>query len=123
MFLFASMAFFGSSWYYIFGCLLTGLIASVLIDQITDYYTGRDRKPVGSIAEASQTGSATNIITGFAVGLETTALPIITLVIALLVSYVLGSQFATSIGITPTQVESTELHLQPWVCLQSWVWS
>jgi K(+)-stimulated pyrophosphate-energized sodium pump len=99
MFLVASIAFFGSNWFYIFGCLLTGLIASVLIDQITDYYTGRDRKPVRSIAEASQTGSATNIITGFAVGLETTALPIITLVIALLVSYVLGSQFAISVGI------------------------
>ncbi|MCW4030413.1 MAG: sodium-translocating pyrophosphatase [Candidatus Bathyarchaeota archaeon] len=99
MFLVASIVFFGSSWYYIFGCLLTGLIASVLIDQITDYYTGRDRKPVGSIAAASQTGSATNIITGFAVGLETTALPIITLVIALLASYVLGSQFAVGIGI------------------------
>ena len=101
MFAIASIAFFGSNWYYIFGCLLTGLVASVLIDQITDYYTGRDRKPVGSIAEASQTGSATNIITGFAVGLETTALPIITLVISLLVSYVLGAQFATNVGIPP----------------------
>jgi len=99
MFFVASIVFFGSNWYYIFGCLLTGLVASVLIDQITDYYTGRDRKPVGSIAEASQTGSATNIITGFAVGLETTALPIVTLVIALLISYVLGSQFAINIGI------------------------
>jgi len=100
MFLFASIAFFPDGWYYIFGCLLTGLIASVLIDQITDYYTGRDRKPVGKIAEASKTGSATNIITGFAVGLETTALPIITLVIALIISYVLGTQFAASIGMT-----------------------
>jgi K(+)-stimulated pyrophosphate-energized sodium pump len=99
MFLIVSIAFFGGAWYYIFGCLLTGLIASVLIDQITDYYTGRDRKPVGQIAESSQTGSATNIITGIAVGLETTALPIITLVIALLTSYVLGSQFATTVGI------------------------
>jgi K(+)-stimulated pyrophosphate-energized sodium pump len=99
MFLLASIAFFGSNWYYIFGCLLTGLVASVLIDQITDYYTGRDRKPVGSIAEASQTGAATNIITGLAVGLETTALPIITLVISLLVSYVLGAQFAINVGI------------------------
>jgi K(+)-stimulated pyrophosphate-energized sodium pump len=101
MFLIASIAFFGSNWYYIFGCLLTGLVASVLIDQITDYYTGRDRKPVGRIAEASQTGSATNIITGFAVGLETTALPIITLVIALLISYVLGAQFGKTIDIDP----------------------
>jgi K(+)-stimulated pyrophosphate-energized sodium pump len=99
MFLVASILFFNTYWYYIFGCLLTGLIASVAVDQITDYYTGRDRKPVKSIAEASQTGAATNIITGFAVGLETTALPIITLVIALIVSYVLGSEFAFQIGI------------------------
>ncbi|MDR1992604.1 MAG: sodium-translocating pyrophosphatase [Nitrososphaerota archaeon] len=100
MFLIVSIIFFGDSWYYLFGCLLTGLIASVLIDQITDYYTGRDRSPVRQIAQASQTGSATNIITGMAIGLETTALPIITLVISLLVSYVLGAQFATTIGIT-----------------------
>ncbi|MDR0471149.1 MAG: sodium-translocating pyrophosphatase, partial [Nitrososphaerota archaeon] len=99
MFLVASIAFFGNTWYYIFGCLLTGLVASVLIDQITDYYTGRDRKPVRQIAESSQTGGATNIITGIAIGLETTALPIITLVIALLTSYVLGSQFALTVGI------------------------
>jgi K(+)-stimulated pyrophosphate-energized sodium pump len=99
LFLIASIVFFGNNWYYIYGCLLTGLVASVLIDHITDYYTGRDRKPVKSIAEASQTGSATNIITGFAVGLETTALPIVTLVIALLISYVLGSQFAAQVNI------------------------
>ncbi len=98
MFFIVSMLFFNSL--LIFGCLMTGLIASVAIDQITDYYTGRDRTPVKKIAAASQTGSATNIITGFAVGLETTALPIITLVIALIVSYVLGSQFALQNGIS-----------------------
>jgi K(+)-stimulated pyrophosphate-energized sodium pump len=97
MFLIVSLVFFNS--WYIFGCLMTGLIASVLIDYITDYYTGRDRTPVKKIAQASQTGSATNIITGIAVGLETTALPIITLVIALVVSYVFGTQFAVQNGI------------------------
>ncbi len=96
IFVIISILFFGTYWYYIFGCLLVGLISSVLIDQITDYYTGRDRKPVGSIAIASKSGSATNIITGFAVGLETTALPIVTLVIALIISYVLGYQFAVN---------------------------
>lgn len=84
---------------YLYACLLSGLAASVAIDYITDYYTGRDRTPVKKIAEASQTGSATNIITGFAVGLETTALPIISLVIALIASYWFGTQFAGTIGI------------------------
>jgi K(+)-stimulated pyrophosphate-energized sodium pump len=95
-----SFLFFDTAWYYIFGSLMTGLVASVLIDYITDYYTGRDRTPVKKIANASQTGSATNIITGFAVGLETVALPIITLVIALIVSYVFGQQYALANGLS-----------------------
>ncbi len=82
---------------YLFFCLLAGLGASVSIDYITDYYTGRDRGPVIRIAQASETGSATNIITGFAVGLETTALPVVSLVTALIVSYFFGTQFAAQI--------------------------
>ncbi|MGZ4850159.1 MAG: sodium-translocating pyrophosphatase [Candidatus Bathyarchaeia archaeon] len=94
LFFIVSMVFFGNI--YLFYCLLTGLAASVSIDYITDYYTGRDRGPVKRIAVASQTGSATNIITGFAVGLETTALPIISLGVALILSYFFGTQFAIS---------------------------
>ncbi len=86
---------------YLYACLLAGLAASVAIDYITDYYTGRDRSPVIKIAKASETGSATNIITGFAVGLETTALPIVSLVIALITSYWFGTQFGTILGIDP----------------------
>jgi K(+)-stimulated pyrophosphate-energized sodium pump len=99
LFFVVSILFFTSGWYFIFGSLMTGLVASVLIDYITDYYTGRDRAPVKKIAQASKTGGATNIITGLAVGLETTALPIITLVIALIMSYVFGQQYATLTGI------------------------
>jgi K(+)-stimulated pyrophosphate-energized sodium pump len=84
---------------YLFFCLLSGLVASVSIDYITDYYTGRDRGPVRRIAEASQTGVATNIITGLATGLETTALPIVSLGGALIVSYYFGSQFGIANGI------------------------
>ncbi|MGA3111621.1 MAG: sodium-translocating pyrophosphatase [Candidatus Bathyarchaeia archaeon] len=84
---------FSLTYLYLYFCLLSGLAASVAIDYITDYYTGSDRGPVGRIAKASQTGAATNIITGFAVGLETTALPIVSLVIALITSYYFGTQF------------------------------
>jgi K(+)-stimulated pyrophosphate-energized sodium pump len=94
LFFFATIFFLGDI--YLFFCLLSGLAASVAIDYITDYYTGRDRGPVIRIARASETGAATNIITGLAVGLETTALPIVSLVIALITSYVLGTQFALS---------------------------
>lgn len=91
---------FSMTFFYLYFCLLSGLAASVAIDYITDYYTGSDRKPVFRIAQASQTGAATNIITGFAVGLETTALPIVSLVIALITSYYFGTQFAVSWNVT-----------------------
>jgi K(+)-stimulated pyrophosphate-energized sodium pump len=99
LFLFATIFLLGNgtfslAYFYLYFCLLAGLGASVAIDYITDYYTGSDRTPVGRIAKASQTGAATNIITGFAVGLETTALPIISLVIALIASFYFGTQFA-----------------------------
>ncbi|HUJ85094.1 MAG TPA: sodium-translocating pyrophosphatase, partial [Candidatus Acidoferrales bacterium] len=101
LFLFATIFLLGNgsfslTFFYLYFCLLSGLGASVAIDYITDYYTGSDRGPVGRIARASQTGAATNIITGFAVGLETTALPIVSLVVALIVSYYFGTQFAIS---------------------------
>ena len=101
LFLFATIFLLGNgefsmTFFYLYFCLLSGLAASVAIDYITDYYTGSDRGPVGRIAKASQTGAATNIITGFAVGLETTALPIVSLVIALITSYYFGTQFALS---------------------------
>jgi K(+)-stimulated pyrophosphate-energized sodium pump len=101
LFLFATIFLLGNgefsmTFLYLYFALLSGLAASVAIDYITDYYTGSDRGPVGRIAKASETGAATNIITGFAVGLETTALPIVSLVIALIVSYFFGTQFAIS---------------------------
>jgi K(+)-stimulated pyrophosphate-energized sodium pump len=101
LFLFATIFLLGNgefsmTFLYLYFCLLAGLGASVAIDYITDYYTGSDRGPVGRIAKASETGAATNIITGFAVGLETTMLPIVSLVVALIVSYWLGTQFAVS---------------------------
>ena len=106
LFLFATFFLLGGGTFsitflYLYFCLLSGLGASVAIDYITDYYTGSDRGPVGRIAKASETGAATNIITGFAVGLETTALPIVSLVIALIVSYFFGTQFAISWNAIP----------------------
>lgn len=81
----------GSMWLYAAG--MAGLGASIAIVLITEYYTGREFKPVKEIAKASKTGPATNIITGLAVGLECTALPVIVISIAILLSYYFGTLF------------------------------
>lgn len=75
---------------YFFFTGLIGIITSVLFVWITIYYTERKYAPVKSIAEASKTGHATNIIAGLSVGLECTALPIVTLAAALMSSFIIG---------------------------------
>lgn len=71
---------------------LVGIVMSQLFVFITQYYTEYKYRPVKSIAEASKTGPATNIISGFAVGLESTAVPVLVISGALLLSYWLGAQ-------------------------------
>ena len=75
---------------YLFGAGVIGILASIAIVWITGYYTESDFSPVKKIALASKTGHATNVITGFAVGLESTGLPVLVLGFALIASYALG---------------------------------
>ena len=67
--------------------ILAGLVVNVLIGLITEYYTSNQKKPAQSIAKASETGAATNIIAGLAVGLKSTALPVIVICAAIYVAF------------------------------------
>ncbi len=70
-----------------FIAIVTGLVVGILIGQVTEIYTSSDYKSVKKIAQQSETGAATTIISGLAVGMYSTVLPIILIVIAVLVSY------------------------------------
>jgi K(+)-stimulated pyrophosphate-energized sodium pump len=79
---------------YYFYCGVIGIVLSIVIVYITQYYTSGQWRPVREIAKASETGPATNIITGFSIGLETTAMPIVAIAVGLLASYYLGTMGA-----------------------------
>ena len=80
--------------------VLTGVVASLLIFLVTEYYTSQKYRPVKDIAEASTTGAGVNIISGLSVALESTALPVIIIVGALMSSYYFGGLFSVEIGVS-----------------------
>ncbi len=92
----------------LFYCLALGLVAALIVSLLTQYYTGVGKKPVRRIAEASKAGPAINVMTGFAYGLESTALIIITIVAIVITSYFIAGGgidglygiVATAMGIT-----------------------
>ena len=71
----------------LYGAALVGLAITFLLVAITEYYTGTRWNPVKSISKASQTGHATNIIEGLAIGMQATALPVIVIAIGIVVAY------------------------------------
>ncbi len=73
--------------FYPFIAIIAGLIVGIAIGQLTEYYTSEKYKPVQHIAQQSETGSATTVISGLAVGMKSTALPLIAIAIAIFVAY------------------------------------
>src|SRR5690606_1307288 len=74
-------------WWRIGLAAVAGLVAGVLVGVTTEYYCSKDRGPVAGIAQSSERGSAPNIISGFAVGMQSTALPILWIGGAIIASY------------------------------------
>ena len=77
---------------------LVGLALTVLISKITEYYTAKEGSAVLQIATASKTGAATNLIQGMAVGMKSTAAPVICIVLGILVSYYFGGVYGIAIA-------------------------
>ncbi len=82
----------------LFWASLVGIAVTVLLVGITDYFTSTKYRPVRSIAEASQTGPATNIIAGLAVGMESTIFPVIVICAGILFAYQVAGIFGIAIA-------------------------
>jgi K(+)-stimulated pyrophosphate-energized sodium pump len=87
-----------SGWIYFFIAGLVGIALSVCFLRVTLFYTDNHYRPVQEIANASETGAATNIITGFSVGLETTAIPAVLIGLSLIISYWCGTMSGVTNG-------------------------
>ncbi len=82
----------------IFGAIITGLVAGIIIGFATEFYTSAAYGPTQAVADSTQTGPATVIIRGFASGMESTAVPMITIVAAILLSFIFGGVYGVAIA-------------------------
>ncbi len=80
-------------------CLLVGLVVTAAIVVITDYYTSTKFKPVRGVAKASETGHGTNVISGLALGMRSTVLPVAVIVIGILFSYHLLDIYGVALAV------------------------
>ncbi|MGH7210188.1 MAG: sodium/proton-translocating pyrophosphatase, partial [Acetobacteraceae bacterium] len=85
---------------HLFFCVIIGLVLTGALVYITEFYTSTDYRPVRSIALSSTTGHGTNVIQGLAISMESTALPVIAICIAIILSYLAAGLFGIAIAAT-----------------------
>ena len=90
------------NWWQMSLSVLSGLIAGVIIGKITEYYTSHSYKPTRKLAESSNTGPATVIIEGVGLGMISTAIPVLTIAVAIILSY----GFATGFEFSPASLSN-----------------
>ena len=81
------------NWWQLSLSVIAGLLSGVIIGKATEYYTSHSYKPTQKLAESSQTGPATVIINGIGLGMISTCIPVVTIVVAILVSYLCATGF------------------------------
>lgn len=81
------------NWYYISCSVVVGLVVGVLIGRSTEYYTSQSYRPTQRLSESGKTGSATVVISGIGLGMLSTAIPVIVVVVGILLAYLFASGF------------------------------
>src|SRR3990167_8522201 len=82
----------------LFVSIIIGVLVTALIFWITEYYTAKEYAPVKEIARQSQTGAGTNLISGLAIGMQSTLFPVLLIVVALASSYYVGGIYGTALA-------------------------
>ena len=85
------------NWWQMSLSVISGLLAGVIIGKVTEYYTSHSYKPTQKLAESSQTGPATVIINGVGLGMISTAVPVVTIAVAILLAYGFATGFVYSV--------------------------
>ncbi len=96
---FAGLFFYATSFNpSLFLASMVGIVATVLIGAITEYYTAKEYAPVQEVANAAKSGAGTNLISGLAVGMQSTALPLLVVVLSIIAAYALAGVYGIALA-------------------------